>query len=68
MELDVARPVLTVQSMRQSIVQARSIVKLISPMLAQYELTVDDWLIMDSLAEESGQTMAQLADRTKLPA
>ena len=68
MTLDVESTAEPVGTMRESIIEARSIIQRISPMLAEYEITVDDWLIMDSLAEDPGQTMAQLAARTRLPA
>lgn len=68
MTLTATSHVPAVAQIRSSIVTARSIVRAISPVVAEFELTVDEWLILDSLSRQSGQTMAQLAGETMLPA
>ena len=36
--------------------------------LRSFELTVDDWLILDAIAKHGGITMSRIAEETVLPA
>lgn len=53
---------------KTSIVDGRRTVKSMAKLLAAYELTVDDWLILDTIAASGGITMSKLAKETVLSA
>jgi DNA-binding MarR family transcriptional regulator len=53
-----------VSSLRQAILEARRLTQHLSPILAAEHLSLEEWLVLDSLSEEDGLSMSELAANT----
>ena len=58
----------TLGNWKTRIVDGRRCVKVMAQRLRSFELTVDDWLILDVIAKHGGITMSRIAEETVLPA
>lgn len=59
---------ISASSVKQTIVDSRRVARRISAKLAGFSLSIDEWLILDTLERKQGRTMAELASETVLPA
>lgn len=53
---------------KTSVVEGRRLAKTMAKCLKPFDLTIDEWLIMDTIAGHGGITMSGLAQDTVLPA